>query len=76
MQAAAGLLNRIMLEDERRLCRQAAIRAAGLLKSPLNLGTLLTLAERRDPTLESSLVQTFKDFATEECCPFLQEVVV
>jgi HEAT repeat protein len=69
----APFLNDIIENDPDSFCRERAIHAAGTLKADENLPTLLRLAERGDPDLIWRLAWALKDYATEECRPYLNE---
>jgi HEAT repeat protein len=67
----APLLNDIIESDPDIACRSFAIHACGALKAPENLPALLRLAAQNDP-LVASLAWAMKEYATEECRPYLQ----
>lgn len=67
----APFLNGIIENDPDQFCRDAAIHAAGTLKAEENLPTLLRLPERREPDLTWRLAWALKDYATEDCRPYL-----
>lgn len=69
----APFLNEIMESDPDPLCRGFAIHAAGTLKVDENLPTLLRLAKRGEYDETWRLVWALKDYATEECRPYLEE---
>jgi hypothetical protein len=69
----APFLNDIIESDPDPFCRDIAIHAAGTLKADENLPTLLRLAERRDHDLNWRLASALKDYATEDCRPYLNE---
>lgn len=66
------LLNGIIECDPDPSCRALAIHAAGTLKQRENLPVLLQLAEQNDQALIGSLAWALKDYATEECRPYLR----
>lgn len=68
----APYLNDVMESDPDPFCRGVAIHAAGTLKADENLPVLLRLAERRDDEETWRLVWALKDYATEECRPYLE----
>jgi hypothetical protein len=63
-------LAEIIQHDPDPFCRDLAIHAAGTLRAPECLPPLLALANT-DPTADQALAWAFKDFATEECRPYL-----
>ena len=69
----APFLNEIIESDPDPFCRGVAIHAAGTLKAEENLPTLLRLAQRGDYDETWRLVCALKDYATEECRPYLQK---
>jgi hypothetical protein len=69
----APLLNDIIENDPDEFCRDVAIHAAGVFKADENLPTLLRLAERGDPSLTWRMAVALKDYATEECRPYLRK---
>lgn len=69
----APFLNEIIMSDPDPFCRGIAIHAAGTLKAEENLPTLLRLAERGDYDQTWRIVWALKDYATEECRPYLKE---
>lgn len=65
-------LNAIMESDPDPFCRDAAMIAAGKIRSSVNLPTLLKLAnEPGEPT--GRLVWALKEFGSTECAPPLQK---
>ena len=69
----APFLNETIESDPDPFCRGVAIHAAGTLKAEENLPTLLRLAQRGDYDETWRLVWALKDYATEECRPYLEE---
>lgn len=69
----APFLNEIIEHDPDSFCRGLAVHAAGTLKADENLQTLLRLAERGEYEETWRLVWALKDYATEECRPYLKE---
>ena len=69
----APFLNEIIENDPDPFCRGVAVHAAGTLRAEANLPTLLRLAERGDYDETWRLVWALKDYATEECRPYLKE---
>lgn len=67
----APFLNGIIENDPDEFCRDVAIHAAGTLKAEENLPTLLQLAARDEPELTWRLAWALKDYATEDCRPYL-----
>ena len=69
----APFLNDIIENDPDPFCRDVAIHAAGTLKADENLPTLLRLAERGHHDPSWRLAWALKDYATEDCRPYLNE---
>ena len=68
----APLLNGIIENDLDPFCRDAAVHAAGALRVDVNLPALLRLAEGGEYDDTSRLAWALKDYATEECRPYLK----
>lgn len=68
----APLLNGIIENDPDQFCREAAIHAAGTLRVDENLPALLRLAQGGEYEQTWRLAWALKDYATEECRPYLK----
>ena len=69
----APVLNRIIESDPDQFCRNAAIHAVGALRAAESLPVLLRLAERDQTDSTWPLAWALKDFATEDCRPYLRK---
>ena len=70
----APLLNEIIENDPDDFCRMFAIHAAGTLRSPANLPTLLRLAAKYRRKQLWSLTVALMNYGLSECRPFLLRV--
>lgn len=68
LEVLADRLNDLILHDPDDVCRQEALRVAGLLKQAVNLPVIRTLLERNEPGLEWVL----KDYLLAEAKPYLK----
>lgn len=68
----APMLNSIIENDPDQFCRDAAIHAAGAFRADENLPALLRLAESGEYDQTWRLAWALKDYATEECRPYLK----